>query len=150
MDISDFLLPANVLLDRRIADKPRLLQELARIAGPALKVPGDRIGSELAKRESLGSTGTGGGIAIPHARFEEIDKPFGIFVRLSRPIGFDAIDDRPVDLVFLLLLPAGREAEQFNALACVARRLRDPETASRLRRAATAKELYDIFVARTI
>jgi len=146
MDIKDFLQPAHVVLDLRVSDKTRLLQELARQAGSALNLPADRIASELSKRETLGSTGTGGGIAIPHARLEEVSKPFGILARLHRPIGFDAIDDKPVDLVFLLLLPARREGEQLNALACVARRLRDPEAVSQLRQATTAAELYRTFV----
>jgi Phosphoenolpyruvate-dependent sugar phosphotransferase system, EIIA 2 len=86
----------------------------------------ERIAAEILKREELGSTGTGGGVAIPHARIQELNEPFGIFARLNRPIDFQAIDTRPVDLVFLLLLPGDPVGEQLKALATVARKLRDP------------------------
>jgi len=146
MDIKDFLSPDRIVLDLRVSDKPRLLQELARLAGFSLNLPANRIADELSKREALGSTGTGGGVAIPHARLQEIDKPFGMLVRLNRAIGYDAIDDKPVDLIFLLLMPGRREAEQLNALASVARSLRDPHTAGLLRRANTSSEVYRVLV----
>jgi PTS system nitrogen regulatory IIA component len=89
-----------------------LLKELADRAASSLSLPADRILSELLKRETLGSTGTGGGIAIPHARIPGLDKPFGILVRLRQPIDFNAIDSQPVDLLFLLLLPVTSDKEQ--------------------------------------
>jgi PTS system nitrogen regulatory IIA component len=94
------------------------------------------------KREALGSTGTGAGIAIPHARLEGIARPFGILVRLAKPIDFEAIDGQPVDLVFLLLLPAEPQGDQLNALACAARMLRDAQILRDLRRAADDAALY--------
>ena len=146
MHINDFLSPSDALVDVRAADKDRLLQELAERAGTALHLPADRIASELRKREDLGSTGTGGGVAIPHARMAEVKKPFGVLVRLRQPIAFDAIDGEPVDMVFLLLLPAAAAGEQLNALASVARKLRDPMSLRRLRQAADGAELYAIMV----
>jgi PTS system nitrogen regulatory IIA component len=83
----------------------------------------------------------GGGVAIPHARLQDLKKPFGIFVRLRREMDFGAIDSRPVDLVFLLLLPAA-EGDQLNALASVARKLRTPEDLVRMRNARSQAELY--------
>jgi PTS system nitrogen regulatory IIA component len=146
MVIRDFLSPADALADVRASDKRRLLQELASRAAAALDLPADRICSELIKREELGSTGTGGGIAIPHARMPEIKKPFGMLVRLKHPIKFDAIDDQPVEIVFLLLLPVAPAGEQLAALAIVARKLRDAERVRRLRDAGDAAELYRAMV----
>lgn len=146
MVISDFLTPTEVRINVRAADKHQLLQDLARKVAPDLKLPADHIASELLKREELGSTGMGAGVAIPHARFREIEKPFGILARLKPPIDFDAIDSQPVDLVFVLLLPAAVEGEQLGALACVARKLRSPDDLLRLRRARNASELYEAVV----
>jgi PTS system nitrogen regulatory IIA component len=136
MDIKDFLSPADVIVDVQASDKVRLLKDLSSRAASTLKLNADTISAEISNREALGSTGIGGGVAIPHARIHDLKKPFGILARLRKPIDFDAIDGEPVDLVFLLLLPADREGEQLNALACVARRLRDPATVCDLRNAA--------------
>jgi nitrogen PTS system EIIA component len=141
MDIKDFLLPIDALIKVRVSDKTRLLQELAVRAASALNLDANRISVELLKRESLGSTGTGGGVAIPHARIPDLKKPFGTLVRLRHAIDFDAIDGKPVDIVFLLLLPA-QSGDPLNVLATVARRLRDPESVRRLRGAADDEELY--------
>ena len=96
----------------------------------------------MLKREGLGSTGIGGGIAIPHARLPDLQRPYGLLAKLKAPIEFDAIDGQAVDLVFVLLLPAAAESEQLGALALVARRLRPPENRARLRAAKNASELY--------
>jgi nitrogen PTS system EIIA component len=142
MDIKDFLLPGDTLVNVRAPDKTHLLQDLAGRAAIALNLPSERISSELMKREELGSTGTGGGVAIPHARLAEVKKPFGMLVRLRQAIEFDAIDGAPVDLVFLLLLPAAEAGEQLNVLAGVARKLRSPASLSELRRAGDGGALY--------
>jgi nitrogen PTS system EIIA component len=105
MKISDLLSSTDVTADFVAIDKQQLLQELARKAGLIVEVLPDRILTELTKREEFGSTGMGGGVAIPHARFHQINKPFGLLVRLREPIDFDAVDGKPVDIVFLLLLP---------------------------------------------
>ncbi len=147
MVIRDFLSPADALIEVRASNKRRLLQDVASRAAVALDLPADRICSELLRREELGSTGTGGGIAIPHARMPEIRKPFGMLVRLKQPIEFDAIDDQPVEIVFLLLLPAVSAGEQLTALAVVARKLRDAATIRRLRQAGDAAEFYQAMVA---
>jgi nitrogen PTS system EIIA component len=141
MDIKEFLLPTDTFVKARGTDKVRLLQELATRAAAALNLDANLICTALRKREDLGSTGTGGGIAIPHARIPDLKKPFGTLVRLKHAIDFDAIDGNPVDIVFLLLLPA-QSGDPLRALASVARRLRDPESVRRLRSAADEKELY--------
>jgi nitrogen PTS system EIIA component len=146
MDIKDFLSPANALVDVRVSDKARLLQELAHRAAATLNLPADRISSELLKREELGSTGTGGGIAIPHARVPGLNKPFGILVRLKQPMDFDAIDGQPVDVLFLLLLPVASDKEQINALASVARILRNSESVHNLRHARDREGLFRAMV----
>jgi len=148
MEIKDFLLPTDALIKASASDKRRLIQELAARAASILNLAPDRISVELLKRESLGSTGTGGGVAIPHARIADLKKPFGTLVRLKHAIDFDAIDGKPVNIVFLLLLPAQSQGDHLNALASVARRLRDPESVRQLRCAANDAELYSAMVTR--
>jgi nitrogen PTS system EIIA component len=110
-------------------------------------VPPDHILSELLKREELGSTGMGGGVAIPHARFYKVEKPFGMLARLRKPIDFDAVDGSPVDTVFLLLLPDAPAGERLGALACIARKLRNPAIIAALRRARDGAEIYRLLAA---
>jgi len=144
MNISDFLTAADVRTDAVAGDKQQLLQELARQAGGKLDVQPDRILSELLKREELGSTGMGGGVAIPHARFPQVEKPFGMLARLKRPIDFDAVDGNPVDLVFLLLVPETPGGVPLGALACITRKLRDPAVAAALRAARDGSAIYRV------
>lgn len=142
MKISEFLSPANTFIDVRTTDKSQLLRDLAERASTALQQPADTLASELIKREGLGSTGMGGGIAIPHARYPTLTKPFGILARLKQPIDFEAIDGEKVDLVFVLLLPTASGGDQLGVLACVARKLRGSSLASRLRQVKSSDELY--------
>ena len=142
MKISDFLSRADTLVDVRASDKEGLLQDLAQKAATRLALSANTILSELLKREGLGSTGMGNGVAIPHARFQSLKKPFSIIARLKQPIDFQAIDDQPVDIVFVLLLPATSEGEQLGALACAARKLREASELAKLRKAKNASDLY--------
>jgi PTS system nitrogen regulatory IIA component len=105
MDIKDFLSPAAALIEVRASDKVGLLQDLANRLALPLDSPSTIVAAALLKREQLGSTGTGKGIATPHALISTLKKPLGILVRLNEAIEFDAIDGKPVDLVFALLLP---------------------------------------------
>jgi nitrogen PTS system EIIA component len=143
MEIRDFLSPVDALINLRVPDKTRLLQELATRAAAALNLDGSLISDALLKREHLGSTGTGDGVAIPHARIPQLKKPFGTLARLKHAIDFDAIDGKPVDVIFLLLIPAQSQTDALNALASVARKLRDPELVQQLRCAADATELHN-------
>jgi nitrogen PTS system EIIA component len=145
MRIRDFLAADDVAIDVRASDKVRLLTELSQRAAGRLKLPADRVVRAILDREELGSTGVGGGIALPHARMEEVRAAFGLLARLRRPIAFEAVDGKPVDLVFLLLLSTKTEGEQLNVLATVARRLRDPTILDELRRANDAQTLYEVF-----
>jgi len=142
MNIKAFLSPSDVLLDLRARDKVAVLEELSSRAAAVLNLPAEAIAHEIERREELGSTGIGGGVSMPHARFREVKKPFGLLARLKQPVNFEAIDGQPVDLVFLLLLPASSQLDQLNTLAAVARKLRDPNVLADLRLATTASELY--------
>lgn len=146
MNIKDFLAPESVIADLHAADKAGLLRELARRAAEALSIPADRIAAELVKREELGSTGTGGGVAIPHARMPEVKKPYGMLARLDKAIEYSAIDGKPVDMVFVLLLPVAAAGEQLTALASVARKLRDGASIERLRKAVSRAEIYELII----
>jgi nitrogen PTS system EIIA component len=142
MKVSDFLSAADVTIDAAFADKQKLLEELARRAAPRVDLDPLLILAELDKREELGSTGMGGGIAVPHARFQQLRQPFVTLVRLKKPIEFDAVDGKPVDTIALLLLPVARQGEQLGALACIARKLRDPLFMKALRKARDGAEIY--------
>ena len=146
MKISDLLSPTDVMIDVRTSNKQLLLQEFAAGAAASLGLQVDRIAPYLLKREELGSTGIGRGVAIPHARLPDLQRPFGLLARLKQPIEFDAIDGQPVDIVFVLLLPAAAENGQLGPLALVARTLRPPENLDRLRSAKNASELYAAIV----
>jgi PTS system nitrogen regulatory IIA component len=147
MDIGDFLSPNDAIPDIRARDKTLLLKELCARAAAALKLDAEGISGEIFKREELGSTGVGGGVAIPHARVQGLKTPFGVLARLRKPIDFNAIDGQPVDIVFLLLLPAALAGEQLNALASVARRLRDPDAVHALRSAPDSGTMHRVMVA---
>jgi len=144
MKISDLLSPEDVMIDVRAPNKPLLLQELAAKAAISLGLRVDQVGPYLLKREELGSTGIGDGVAIPHARLPDLQRPFGLMAKLKVPIEFDAIDGQAVDIVFVLLLPANAENGQLGALALVARTLRSSEIRDRLRRAKDASALHSV------
>lgn len=145
VNISDLIGPGRVILNLRVPDKPRLLQELAHRAAIFLALDADAIYRVLQAREQLGSTGVGRGIALPHARIDGIDALFGMLIRLSRPIDFDSIDDKPVDLVCLLLIPLEAGNEHVAALAAISRRLRDTTFTERLRKAENARAARELF-----
>ena len=142
MNISDLLSEDSVLLDVRSSSKRSLLQDLAAIAAARVGLKLEDVASNLLKREELGSTGVGGGIAIPHARLATLDRPYGLLAKLKQPIEFDAIDGQSVDIVFVLLLPSDVENKQLGALALAARTLRSVSTADKIRKSKTATELF--------
>jgi nitrogen PTS system EIIA component len=142
MKISDLLSPNDVMIDVRASNKRQLLQELAAKAADSIGLRVDQVAPDLLKREELGSTGIGRGVAIPHARLPDVQRPHGLLARLKAPIEFDAIDGQAVDIVFVLLLPAVAENGQIGALAQVARTLRPEENLARLRAAKNTSELY--------
>jgi nitrogen PTS system EIIA component len=147
MSLERLIPPERVFANLRVTDKPQLLQELARRAAAVLGLPTGDIEAALGAREALGSTGVGAGIAVPHAQMPQIAAQAAFLVRLERPVDYQAIDDRPVDLVFLLLGPPASRAEHLAALAAATRRLRDPASADAMRTAPSAAEMRDRFIA---
>jgi nitrogen PTS system EIIA component len=141
MSIDDIIGPNHVVVGLRVADKAQLLRELARRAASALSLDPRVILDALQAREALGSTGLGKGFALPHARLDALSQFFALFVRLGRPIDFAAIDDRPVDLVILLLTPADG-SQHLATLAALSRPLRDAAFVQRLRQASDAEAVH--------
>lgn len=140
MTLDDLIPAAHVFHRLHAADKPALLAELGRRVGLVLGLSPSAVTAALAAREALGSTGTGHGLAVPHARLDTITGTTAFLARLDRPIGFDAVDGEPVDLVCLLLAPAAGGGH-LQALALVSRRLREPGVAAAMRQAGSAAEL---------
>ncbi len=144
MNISDLLAPDAVFASLKVQSKKQLLQELAARAAVLTRIPERRILETLVERERLGTTGVGQGIAIPHGRLSDIKKIAGLFARLETPIDYDAVDNQPVDLVFLLLAPEGAGADHLKALARASRLLRNQAATEKLRAAKSPEALYAI------
>lgn len=143
MHMSDILLPENVFVRLPAPSKGQVLQSLCKAAAAASAREDRSIQERIAARERLGSTGIGGGIALPHTAVPGLDRPFGILALLERPIDFGAIDDMPVDLVFLLLTPLPAAQHHLSALACAARQLSSPGALSAMRAAPDERTLYE-------
>ena len=148
MDFEPICRIVDTVIDLSVRDKRALVHDLAHRAAVVLNVEDDVVFSALLKREELGSTGVGNGVAIPHVRLEQVRDPFAIMVRLKDPINFDSIDGQPVDLVCLLLLSKENESAQLSALAGIARRLRRPELLEELRHAPNRVVLYNVMIGR--
>lgn len=145
MDLSHFLAGDAVVADLPVANKKALFQALGGLAERTLGLGAKLVTDRLLDRERLGTTGFGGGVAIPHGRVEGLEGICAAFARLDRPIDYGAIDDLPVDLVFMLLSPADAGAEHLKALAQVSRRLRDRAFVAKLRGAGSPDALYALF-----
>jgi len=144
MPLADLVAPNAILPALRVNGKKQALHELAAKAA-ALTGQNERsIFEILLQREKLGSTAVGNGIAIPHGKMAKLNRLFGLFARLDRPIDFEALDGQLVDLVFLLLAPEAAGADHLKALARVARLLRDPEMARKLRDCRDAEAIYAV------
>jgi PTS system nitrogen regulatory IIA component len=139
--IGDLLGPGAILAQIDAPNKKQLLQDLSQHASAALGLEAHDIFDILWERERLGTTGVGYGIAIPHGRIGGLTQVRGFFARLSAPVAFEAVDDRPVDLVFLLLSPESAGADHLHALATVSRLLRDSKLCESLREARDAAAL---------
>ena len=142
MEIEDLITPQSVIPRLRATSKKQLLQELAKRAAETTGLPERAIFDVLLERERLGTTGVGDGIAIPHGKLAQLNRLHGLFARLETAVDFDAVDDQPVDLIFLLLAPEGAGADHLKALARVSRLLRDRPTCEKLRGADKADALY--------
>lgn len=140
MNIADLLTPDRVLILDRQTDKTGLLRTLAACAADASKIDAGYLTEELLKREELGSTGMGSGVAIPHARIAEVTHPLGVLALLRKPLDFDAVDDEPVDIVFMLVMPANQAA--LAALAGIARVLRQQDVVDAVRQADREADVF--------
>ena len=147
--IGDLITPKSVIPALRAANKKQALQELARRAATMIGVPERTIYDVLTERERLGTTGIGMGIGIPHGKLVGLNALYGIFARLERPIPFEAIDDQPVDLIFLLLAPENAGADHLKALALVSRLLRDRDVCEKLRGTDNPDALYALLTDRS-
>lgn len=142
MDLSDLLTPEAVIARLKATSKKQALQEIAQRAARISGLPERAIFDALLERERLGSTGVGQGVAIPHAKFADLDRLYGLFARLEQPIDFESIDDQPADLLFVLLAPEDAGAEHLKALARVARLLRNQAVCTKLRGSDSPEALY--------
>jgi PTS system nitrogen regulatory IIA component len=144
MPLTDLVAPNAIVPALKVNGKKQAIQELA---AKAAKLTGQNervIFETLMQREKLGSTGVGNGIAIPHGKLPKLEKLFGLFARLDRPVDFESLDGQPVDLIFLLLAPETAGADHLKALARVARLVRDGDVVRKLRDSRDAEALYAV------
>lgn len=144
MDLSDLLTKDAVIAGLKVKSKKQAIQEMAEKAAALTGLSEREIFDTLLQRERLGSTGVGNGVAIPHGKLTRLDRLVGLFAKLEKPIDFDALDDQPVDLVFVLLAPEGAGADHLKALARIARQLRDGAVTQGLRQSHDEEEIYTL------
>ena len=144
MPTTDLVAPNAIIPALKVNGKKQALQEIAAKAAALTGQSEKAILEILLQREKLGSTGVGNGVAIPHGKLPKLGQVFGLFARLERAVDFESLDGQPVDLIFLLLAPEGAGADHLKALARVARLLRDPEVARKLRSSSDAEALYAV------
>jgi PTS system nitrogen regulatory IIA component len=142
MEIADLVTPASVIANLRAANKRQALQELAKRAAALTGRHERAIFEVLLERERLNTTGIGNGTALPHGRLPELPRLYGLFARLEKPIDFEAIDNQPVDVIFMLLTPASAGADHLKALARISRLLRDRTICDKLRGTDRSDALY--------
>jgi nitrogen PTS system EIIA component len=141
------LVAANAIIPAlKVNGKKQAIQELAARAAQLTGQSERAIFDVLMQREKLGSTGVGNGIAIPHGKLPHLNRLFGLFARLDRPVEFETLDGLPVDLIFVLLAPETAGADHLKALARVARLLRDPQMAMKLRQSRDAEAIYAVLM----
>ncbi|WP_424983966.1 PTS sugar transporter subunit IIA [Maritalea sp. S77] len=143
MEIAQILASKAVLPCAKVTCKRQLLQLAAEHASELVGIDAHQIFETLKEREQLGSTGLGDGIAIPHGKLKDLDGVHCILIRLDHGIEFDAVDDKPVDLAFVLLAPQGSGADHLKALSRIARLTRTPGLMDRLRNLQTAEDIYE-------
>lgn len=144
MELSSILKPEAVKVISTASSKKRLLNELGDVANMAYGLEASVAVDALIERESLGPTGVGRGVALPHARVDSIDHVVGVFVLLEQPIEFESVDRQPVDIAFALFAPKEDGVEHLKALARVSRMLRDESVCQKLRANGDASTLYAI------
>lgn len=146
MQLPDFLDFDSIRTSLSAGNKRSLLQQISTLAAHRLSVDVAAILSSVTEREKLGSTGFGSGVAIPHGKIENLDRIYGLFARLSEPVDYKAIDDRPVDLVFLLLSPLDAGGEHLKALAAISRITRHDHILEKMRGARSRDALAAVLI----
>lgn len=144
MELAELVKPGAVRVFNAVKSKKRLFQDLAEIAAEAYGVDASQAVEALQERETLGPTGVGHGVALPHARLDGLEEVRGVFVRLEKPLDYGSVDRTPVDLVFALFAPHDAGVEHLKALALVSRTLRDSSTCSKLRSNDETDKLFAI------
>lgn len=144
MDMAALLTPDGIVAHLQAHSKKHAIQEISTVAARHTGLPERDVFDTLLQRERLGSTGVGNGIAIPHGKLVGLDRLSGFFFQLARPVDFESLDDRPVDLIFTLLAPEDAGADHLKALAKIARLLRAPGIVEELRNAETTRQIYDL------
>lgn len=144
MALSKLLIPEAVRVVGQLTSKKRLFQELGELASSVYRLDAATVIDRLHERESLGSTGVGHGIALPHARLEDLTSIIGVFIRLEKPLDYDSVDRQSVDLIFGLFAPKDSGVEHLKALALVSRTIRDENVVSKLRANNDPAKLYAI------
>lgn len=142
MKLSEIMSEKSVFLGLKSNSKRQLLQDMASRASEISGIDERTIFDTVLERENLGSTGFGDGTALPHGRFDNLDKVYGFIAKLNSPIDYEAIDGKPVDLIFMLLSPEGNGADHLTALASASRILKDEITRSKLRQMNSAQEIF--------
>ncbi len=144
MEIIDLINLESIVPDLKASSKKQTLQELASFAAKVIPEEQHDILDVLLERERLGTTGVGHGVAIPHGKFTNLDRPYGLFARLDQAVDFESLDDQPVDLVFLLLVPETAGADHLKALAKVSRTLRDSKICEKIRGSESGDAIFAI------
>ncbi|MEO5805542.1 PTS sugar transporter subunit IIA [Devosia sp.] len=147
MELADILAKGSVLVCADITSKSQLFEHLADNAAKTCGQDRAEILRALSEREALGSTGLGNGLAIPHGKLGSLKQVIAVFARLIPPLDFDSVDDQPVDIVMMLLAPAGAGADHLKALSRVARLLRTEALVDDLRRADDPARIYELLTA---
>lgn len=144
MDLTDLLKPESIMPNVRVGSKKQLLQAMAERAAKLTGLAEREIFDTIQQRERLGSTGVGNGIAIPHGKIAQADRLVGVFARLETGIAFEALDDQPVDIAFLLIAPESAGADHLKALSRIARVLRNEEIVDKIRGTIDAAAIYQL------
>lgn len=142
MNISEIMTEKNIFVGIKAGSKRELLQEMSANIASAINLDERTVFDTLLERENLGSTGFGGGTALPHGRFAGLDKVHAFLCKAAAPISFDAIDGKPVDLIFFLLSPEDSGADHLTALARISRILKDESICAKIRQMTSALEIY--------
>jgi PTS system nitrogen regulatory IIA component len=142
--LSQILHPENILLDITASSKKRALEQIALLFENQHGLERAAVFDSLFARERLGSTGLGGGVAVPHGRIKNMTEPFAAFARLAQPVPFDAPDSQPVDLLLILVVPEAATQQHLDILAEVAQCLSDTKIVEALRSETDAMQIHHI------